>query len=88
MLAILAVWRHGMRRFPLSYDPLSWGAVFPLGMYTVAAFRLAAAVNVPALANVPRGFVYIALAAWSATFLGLLRRLRHLAGSSQAIGNC
>jgi hypothetical protein len=34
MLLVLALWRHVYRRFPLRYDPLYWGAVFPLyGMY-------------------------------------------------------
>ena len=32
MLVILGIWRHLIRRFPLRYDPLYWGAVFPLGM--------------------------------------------------------
>jgi tellurite resistance protein TehA-like permease len=32
MLVILGIWRHVYRRFPLRYDPLYWGAVFPLGM--------------------------------------------------------
>ena len=40
MLLILGVWRHVYRRFPLRYDPLYWGAVFPLGMYTACTFRL------------------------------------------------
>ena len=78
MLIILAIWRHGVKRFPLAYDPLYWGAVFPLGMYTVATFRLSAAVNMPALLNLPRVFVYLALAAWTATFVGFLKRQRSL----------
>ena len=28
-------------RFPIRYDPLYWGAVFPLGMYTVATWQMA-----------------------------------------------
>ena len=73
MLVILGVWRHVYRRFPLQYDPLYWGAVFPLGMYTVCTFRLADALDMPGLLIVPRISVYIALGAWVAVFLGLAR---------------
>jgi tellurite resistance protein TehA-like permease len=75
MLVILGVWRHLYRRFPLRYDPLYWGAVFPLGMYTVCTLRVANMIDEPALLVVPRVFLYIALAAWSLAFAGLLGSL-------------
>jgi tellurite resistance protein TehA-like permease len=43
MLVILGVWRYVFRRFPLHYDPLYWGAVFPVGMYAVATLQMARA---------------------------------------------
>ncbi len=61
MLLILSTWRHMYRRFPLRYDPLYWGAVFPLGM--------------PGLAVVASLFMIIALAAWTTTFVGMSRRM-------------
>jgi tellurite resistance protein TehA-like permease len=75
MLLILAAWRYVYKRFPLEYDPLYWGAVFPLGMYTASTFQMAQAMQMDFLFVVPRFFVYVALAAWLATFWGLCRKL-------------
>ncbi len=75
MLVLLGVWRHAYRRVPLRYDPLYWGAVFPLGMYTACTARLSAAIDAPYLIAIPRVFVYLALAAWALTLLGLLLQL-------------
>jgi tellurite resistance protein TehA-like permease len=75
MLLVLGVWRHVVRRFPLRYDPLYWGAVFPLGMYTVCTERLSRAVDAAGLAMFSRVFVWIALAAWSLAALGMVRHL-------------
>ncbi|NUN92567.1 MAG: tellurite resistance/C4-dicarboxylate transporter family protein [Verrucomicrobiae bacterium] len=79
MLVILAVWRHGIKRFPIAYDPLFWGAVFPLGMYTTSTFQMAHAMELPFLVPISRGFIFVAWVAWAATFFGLLRRLARLA---------
>jgi tellurite resistance protein TehA-like permease len=78
MLFILGAWRHAFRRFPLKYDPLYWGVVFPLGMYTVCTGRLARAVDAPFLFGVARAFIWLAFAAWIATAIGLAGRLARL----------
>jgi len=75
MLVLLAVWRHGYERFPLRYDPLYWGAVFPLGMYTASTLAMAQEMALPFLEFIPRTFIYVALAAWLMTFVGLVRSL-------------
>lgn len=85
MLLILGFWRHVYNRFPLRYDPLYWGVVFPLGMYTAATWRLEQVITIPFLQWVPRVFVWIALAAWVVVFIGLLKSLLR-AGRAQAAG--
>ena len=76
MLVILGTWRHVYRRFPFTYDPLYWGAVFPLGMYTVCTIRLSEALDLPILHALAAKFVYIALFAWAVVALGWLASLR------------
>jgi len=75
MLAILATWRYIYKRSPLRYDPLYWGAVFPLGMYTACTLQMAHAMELDFLIVLPRVFIYVALGAWLATFAGLCRTL-------------
>ncbi len=81
MLAILAIWRHVVKRFPLQYDPLYWGAVFPLGMYAAGTHELVRAMQFDFLVWLPRAFFWIALAAWSAAFVGLARDLLRRTGA-------
>ena len=76
MLIILAIWRHIYKKYPVKYDPLYWGAVFPQGMYTVCTFRMAHALHLPFLYPIANVFVYIALFAWLITFVGLLRSIK------------
>ncbi|MCC6641129.1 MAG: tellurite resistance/C4-dicarboxylate transporter family protein [Deltaproteobacteria bacterium] len=75
MLVLFGLWRHGLRRVPLRYEVELWSLVFPLGMYTVCSFELAAAIEMPALHAIAGVFVYAALGAWTATFAGLIRTL-------------
>jgi tellurite resistance protein TehA-like permease len=84
MLLILGYWRHIAKRFPLRYDVMYWGAVFPLGMYTVCTIRLSNVLDLPFLMAVPKYFIYFALAAWLLTFYGFVSGFFKKAGERGA----
>ncbi|MDE2184613.1 MAG: tellurite resistance/C4-dicarboxylate transporter family protein [Alphaproteobacteria bacterium] len=75
MLLLLGVWRHIYRHFPLRYDPSYWGAVFPLGMYTVCTLQMAKVFDLDFLLFIPRYFIIVAGSAWCLTFAGLIYHL-------------
>ncbi|ACI92275.1 putative C4-dicarboxylate transporter/malic acid transport protein [Afipia carboxidovorans OM5] len=78
LLVAFGIWTHIVHRQPLTYTPLFWSLVFPLGMYALASLRLAQAADIGALAALSRVMVWIALAAWSLTAVGLVVTLwRH-----------
>ena len=78
MLLALSVWQYLIQRLPLRYDPLSWAAVFPLGMYTVATRQMAAALELPFLNSFVPAMFMLALIAWMLACVGLLRHLSKL----------
>jgi len=82
MIAILAVWRYGFRRLPLTYDPLYWGGVFPLGMYAVGTLEMEDAMDLGFLDPIPQVFFAVALLAWLLTATGLARSLRRRPGAA------
>jgi tellurite resistance protein TehA-like permease len=75
VLVALGVWRHLIKRVPLTYEHGYWAAVFPLGMYTVCTQNLIQAFHLPFLELIPSAFVWIALVAWGLTFAGLCRHV-------------
>jgi len=75
MLLILGVWRHIYMRFPLRYDPLYWGALFPLGMYAVATHQMSVVMGFDFLDGLSVGFSWIALAVWCVMFVAYLAGL-------------
>ena len=75
MLLVLGVWRHIYKRFPLNYDPLYWGAVFPLGMYAACTHEMRVAMGFDFLDWLPSVFLLLAACAWLTAFIGMLRAL-------------
>ena len=57
------------------YDPLYWGAVFPLGMYAASTWQMDRAMEFGFLAALPRSFFYVSFATWTITFVAMLRSL-------------
>lgn len=78
MLLTLGTWRYIIQRVPLRYNPLYWGAVFPLGMYSVATLQMSSALQLPFLGFLPQVMFSAALGAWTVAFVGLLLDLRKI----------
>jgi tellurite resistance protein TehA-like permease len=89
LLVLLGIWKHGVRRIPLTYTPLFWALVFPLGMYSLATLRLSLASDFSPLRAIAHAMLWVAVAAWALTFAGLViacqRSFREFARSVQAV---
>jgi len=70
LLLLFGVWKHGICRVPLTYTPMLWGLVFPLGMYALASLRLSLAAEFPPLRSISHAMMWVALVAWAATGFG------------------
>jgi len=79
MLLCLGIWRYAFQRFPFSYDPLYWGAIFPLGMYAACTWQMNRAMGFDFLGFLPPAFLAVALLGWLLTFTAMVRRLLRLA---------
>ena len=76
LLVGLGVWRHVVRRYPLTYETALWGMVFPIGMYGVASYKLGKASGTDGLAAFGGGEGWIATAVWLAVFIGMCASAR------------
>ncbi len=72
LMVAIGIWRHIVRHVPLRYHPSYWALVFPLGMYGAATFKMRAVIKLEQLEWAPKVTLAVALAAWTATFAGLL----------------
>jgi tellurite resistance protein TehA-like permease len=72
LVFIMELWRYIGKRSPLEYKAAFWSMVFPLGMYSVATWKLADVVQLSFLKMLSTMFLYIALIAWLVTFVGMV----------------
>ncbi len=75
LLVAFGIWRHVLNRVQLEYLPQLWSIVFPLGMYAVASMELGMAAELPIVESIGRAWTWVAVAAWSAVFLGMCHSL-------------
>ena len=75
LMIAIGVWRHLVRRVPLRYHPSYWAMVFPLGMYGAATYRMRAAIDLDALAWLPKLVLAISVTTWAVIVGGLLQHL-------------
>jgi tellurite resistance protein TehA-like permease len=80
LLLLLGIWKHGVLRKPLTYTPMFWSLVFPLGMYGLASMRLSLAADFPPLRGIAQVMVWIALGAWAVTLTAFVIRVLRTSG--------
>lgn len=73
VLLAAGVWRHGLHRIPLVYQPTLWSMVFPLGMYAVAGMYLGQANRLPVVEAIGAGWWWVALLSWVLVAAGMVR---------------
>jgi tellurite resistance protein TehA-like permease len=75
LLVILGFWRHARHRWPLTYEPALWSAVFPLGMYSAATLSYGKATRLAFMEPLSRLMFWVAVAAWVLVAAAFLVRL-------------
>src|SRR5699024_3088929 len=75
VLVAAGLWRHAVHRVPLRYEATLWSIVFPLGMYAVAGIYLGRANSLPVVGAIGSGELWVALAAWTLSIIGMVVHL-------------
>jgi tellurite resistance protein TehA-like permease len=84
-LIAAGIWRHVVHRVPLRYEAALWSVVFPLGMYGVGGDYLGQADHLPIVEHIGDVESWIALAAWTVTFVAMLGHLAITIGPGSRI---
>lgn len=75
MLFGAGVWRHWIKKVPLTYTPTLWSMVFPLGMFAVASIRLGRVDNLPIVEVIGQISLLVAFVVWLFVGLGMVRKI-------------
>ncbi|SDK75922.1 tellurite resistance/C4-dicarboxylate transporter family protein [Lacicoccus qingdaonensis] len=88
LLITLGIWRHIVRRYPLSYTPEMWAMAFPVAMYTVGTIHLSIMLEMEFLMLIPYITIFAAAGVWLAVMTGMAVHLgkRHLAYIKNLVG--
>lgn len=86
LLTLFGLWKHGVNRRPLRYEPVLWSLVFPLGMYAVASARLGLAADFEPLRWISMLVLAAGALAWGVVMCGLCWQLRRTPWRSAATG--
>ncbi len=71
-LIAAGIWKHLVRRVPLTYEATLWSIIFPLGMYGVGSRFLGEVDQLPIVHAIGAGESWLALGAWCLTFAAML----------------
>lgn len=74
-LIAAGIWKHVVHRIPLRYEGPLWSVIFPLGMYGVGSHYLGQADHLPIVATIGAAESWVALVAWTITFVAMLHHL-------------
>jgi tellurite resistance protein TehA-like permease len=83
VMITIGIWRHLVKPIPLRYHPAYWVLVFPIGMDGVATYKMIATTGLSDLDLLPQLALAMALAAWTAAFLGLVWTLARSASPTR-----
>ncbi|MCL6597383.1 MAG: tellurite resistance/C4-dicarboxylate transporter family protein [Alicyclobacillus macrosporangiidus] len=86
LLILIGIWKYGVHREPVRYEPSLWSMVFPLGMYTAATDTLSKVDGLHLLHELVSPGMWIALAAWTAVGVGYLWSWRGALAARSATG--
>ncbi|WP_162144865.1 tellurite resistance/C4-dicarboxylate transporter family protein [Arthrobacter castelli] len=73
LLIVFGIWRHGIRRVPVTYEAALWSIVFPMGMYSVASILYGATRSMEFMVRVGQTGIWVAALVWALATVAMIR---------------